>query len=401
MNERSDPPERLPLQELVGTTLGEYTIRRVLGYGSMGVVFEAHHTKLDRRVALKALPPGLGSTEKAIQRFLREAQAVAQLSHEHIVPIYEISQSGAIHWYAMRFLDGEPLDKTLQRGRLDPQEAARLMQTAARAVHFAHQHGIIHRDIKPANMIVEHGGKLVLTDFGLARPEQGSGITDSGAMVGTPRYMSPEQIRAKRGEVDRRTDIWSLGATLYEMVAGEPPFPGESTQEILQQILDVEPRTPRSLRPDLPADLEVVILKAMEKEPKRRYASALELAQDLERFLEGEPIVARRSSSTACRHVARSAGGAEGEPSKRWSPATGTTRSSSTPLGISRASSPASAAPRRSAIGSAAMRTSARAPPAGSSVRTRASAGRSRNRRSIGEWPSMVVRSGSAKPRGA
>ncbi|MBL8840541.1 MAG: protein kinase [Planctomycetes bacterium] len=296
MNERSDPPERLPLQELVGTTLGEYTIRRVLGYGSMGVVFEAHHTKLDRRVALKALPPGLGSTEKAIQRFLREAQAVAQLSHEHIVPIYEISQSGAIHWYAMRFLDGEPLDKTLQRGRLDPQEAARLMQTAARAVHFAHQHGIIHRDIKPANMIVEHGGKLVLTDFGLARPEQGSGITDSGAMVGTPRYMSPEQIRAKRGEVDRRTDIWSLGATLYEMVAGEPPFPGESTQEILQQILDVEPRTPRSLRPDLPADLEVIILKAMEKEPKRRYASALELAQDLERFLEGEPIVARRSS---------------------------------------------------------------------------------------------------------
>ncbi len=297
MNDGPDASaERLPLQELVGTVLGEYTIRRILGFGSMGVVFEAHHTKLDRRVALKALPPGLGATEKAIQRFLREAQAVAQLTHEHIVPIYEISQTGAIHWYAMRFLDGEPLDRTLKRGRLDPNEAARLLQTAARAIHFAHQHGIIHRDIKPANMIVEHDGKLVITDFGLARPEQGGGITDSGAMVGTPRYMSPEQIRARKGEVDRRTDIWSLGATLYEAVAGEPPFPGESTQEILQQILDVDPRSPRSLRPDLPFDLEVIILKAMEKEPKRRYASALAFAQDLERFLEGEPIVARRTS---------------------------------------------------------------------------------------------------------
>jgi len=299
MSERADADERLPLQELVGTTLGEYRIRRILGHGSMGVVFEAHHEKLGRKVALKALPPGLGATEKAIQRFLREAQAVAQLSHEAIVPIYEINQTGAIHWYAMRFLEGDPLDRVVKRGPLDPRHAAQLIQTAARAIHFAHQRGIIHRDIKPANMILDGDGRLVITDFGLARPEAGGGITDSGAMVGTPLYMSPEQIRARKGEIDRRTDIWSLGATLYEMVVGAPPFPGESTQEILQAILEVEPRNPRAFRPDLHADLEVVILKALEKEPKRRYASALELAQDLERFLEGEPIMARRTTIVA------------------------------------------------------------------------------------------------------
>jgi Tfp pilus assembly protein PilF len=299
MNDRREPPERLPLQELVGTTLGDYVIRRIVGHGSMGVVFEAHHAGLDRRVAIKALPPGLGATEKAIQRFLREAQAVAQLTHESIVPIYEIRQTGAIHWYTMRFLEGEPLDRLVKNGPLEQRHAAKLIQAAARAIHFAHHHGIIHRDVKPANMILDGEGRLVITDFGLARPEQGAGITDSGAMVGTPLYMSPEQIRARKGEVDRRTDIWSLGATLFELLTATPPFHGESTQEILQAILDGEPRSPRALRPDLHADLEVIVLKALEKEPKRRYASALELAQDLERFLEGEPITARRTTALA------------------------------------------------------------------------------------------------------
>ena len=305
MNERPDAPERLPLQELVGTTLGEYRVKRIVGYGSMGVVFEAHHEKLDRLVALKALPPGLGATEKAIQRFLREAQAVAQLSHESIVPIYEIRQTDAIHWYVMRFLEGDPLDRLVKAGPIDGKRAARLLQTAARAIHFAHQHGIIHRDIKPANMILDGEGRLVITDFGLARPEQGAGITDSGAMVGTPLYMSPEQIRARKGEIDRRTDIWSLGATLFELATGASPFTGESTQEILQNILEVEPRSPRALRADLHPDLEVIILKALEKEPKRRYTSALDMAQDLERFLEGEPITARRTNVFArgLRHV--------------------------------------------------------------------------------------------------
>jgi tetratricopeptide (TPR) repeat protein len=303
-----EPLSRVPLQELVGRQLGDYSLRRILGHGSMGVVFEAVHSKLGRRVALKVLPPGLGATEKAIQRFLREAQAVAQLSHENIVPIYEIGNEGATHFYAMQFLDGEPLDAVIRRGPLDPREAARLVCTAARAVHFAHQRGIIHRDVKPANMIrlreVERGdsadgpasGKVVLTDFGLARPEQGESITDSGAMVGTPLYMSPEQVRAKKGEIDRRTDVYSLGATLYEMVAGRPPFTGGSTQEILQRILDEEPRPPRAFATHLHEDLEVVILKALEKEPKRRYESALEFAQDLERNLEGEPILARRTT---------------------------------------------------------------------------------------------------------
>ncbi len=293
------PAARLPLQELVGRKLGDYSIKRVLGHGSMGVVFEAVHEQLGRRVALKALPPGLGATGKAIQRFLREAQAVAQLSHENIVPIYEIAVEGSIHYYAMQFLEGEPLDRVVRRGPLDPREAARLACTAARAIHFAHQRGIIHRDIKPANLIVDGNGRIVLTDFGLARPEHGGAITDSGAMVGTPLYMSPEQVRARRGEVDRRTDVYSLGATLYEMLTGMPPFPGESTQEILQAILEQEPRPPRALKPAVPADLEVVVMKALEKEPRRRYTSALELAQDLERFLENEPVLARRTTVVA------------------------------------------------------------------------------------------------------
>ena len=178
---------RVPLQELVGKQLGDYSLKRVLGHGSMGVVFEAIHAKLGRRVALKVLPPGLGATEKAIQRFLREAQAVAQLSHENIVPIYEIGNEGATHFYAMQFLDGEPLDAVIRRGPLDPRDAAQLACTAARAVHFAHQRGIIHRDLKPANLIrLREGeggdaaatGRVVLTDFGLARPEQGESITD-------------------------------------------------------------------------------------------------------------------------------------------------------------------------------------------------------------------------------
>ena len=297
--EPGSSPARVPLQELVGTRLGDYSVKRVLGHGSMGVVFEAVHEQLGRGVALKALPPGLGATEKAIQRFLREAQAVAQLSHENIVPIYEISCAGAIHYYAMQFLEGEPLDRVVKRGPLDPRRAAQLACTAARAIHFAHQHGIIHRDIKPANLIVQGDGRLVLTDFGLARPEQGGGITDSGAMVGTPLYMSPEQVRAKRGEVDRRTDVYSLGATLFEMATGRPPFSGESTQEILQAILERDPQPLRAIQPAVPADLDVVVMKALEKEPRRRYASALELAQDLERFLEGEPILARRTTIVA------------------------------------------------------------------------------------------------------
>ncbi len=304
MNER-EPPSEQPsdgsglsrvFEQMLGTELGDYRIERIVGHGSMGVVFEAKHTTLERRVALKVLPPGLGSTERAIHRFLREAQAVAQLDHENIVPIYHVGEQNSVHYYAMQFLEGKPLDEYLhEHGSLRAKEAAQIVQTAARAIHFAHQRGIIHRDLKPANIIRTDQGKIVVTDFGLARPERGAALTDSGAMVGTPLYMSPEQVRARRDEVDRRTDVYSLGATLYELLAGLPPFTGASTQEILQAIIETEPRPLRAMDRSIPAELEVIALKALEKNPKRRYASALELAQDLERFLEGEPVLARRT----------------------------------------------------------------------------------------------------------
>jgi len=282
------------MKSMIGMVLGGYRIERALGLGSMGIVFEAVDEKLGRRVALKVLPPALGAIEKSIQRFLREARAVAQLSHENIVPIYEIGQVKSMHFYAMQLIEGEALDKVLKkRGALPGEEAARLILSAARALHFAHQRGIIHRDVKPANMILSKEGRLVLTDFGLARPERGASITDSGAMVGTPLYMSPEQVRAEK-DIGRGTDVYSLGATLFELLCGRPPFLSNSTQEILQKILETEAPPLRSIRKDVPAELEVITLKALEKLARRRYSSALEMAQDLERFLEGEPILARR-----------------------------------------------------------------------------------------------------------
>ncbi|MEW6744569.1 MAG: protein kinase [Planctomycetota bacterium] len=285
-----------PLSNLVGKTLGTFRLSRVVGQGSMGVVFEAQQETLNRRVALKVLPPSLTTSEKAIQRFLREAESVAQLHHKHIVDIYDIGRAEGLYYYAMRFVEGTSLDRLLQQHRFRPLDAARIIHQAAEAIHFAHQHGIIHRDIKPGNLIITPDGQVVITDFGLARPEKSSSLTESGALVGTPMYMSPEQVRGDRGAVDRRTDIYSLGASLYELLAGQPPFDGKSTQETLQKILDRDPKPPRRIRPDIPWELEVITLKAMEKDPARRYATAGEIAEDLRRFMDGEPILARRSS---------------------------------------------------------------------------------------------------------
>ena len=289
-----------PTRRFEGRSLGPYRIARRIGQGSMGIVYEAEHEHLGQRVALKVLHAGPGTSPTVIQRFLREAQAVARLSHDHIVPIYAVGESGETHFYAMQFLEGASLDRHLAKdGPSTPENAARITATAARALHYAHELGIIHRDVKPANIVQQPDGKIVITDFGLARSERAASLTDSGAMVGTPLYMSPEQVHARRDNVDRRTDVYSLGATMYELATGRPPFQGETTQEVLQKILDEEPVPPRLVVRNLPPELEAITLKCLEKSPRHRYATGLELAQDLERFLEGEPILARRTGTFA------------------------------------------------------------------------------------------------------
>ncbi|MBL8767426.1 MAG: protein kinase [Planctomycetes bacterium] len=280
-------------RSFLGKKLGEFRVLREIGRGSMGIVFEAEQEGLKRRVAVKVLPPSLSITKTVIQRFLREAQSIAKLSHENIVQIYEIGESENVNWYAMQFVEGKSLDRAFKDRKFSPQDCARIVAASARALFYAHENGIIHRDIKPANLILTYKDKPVITDFGLARPEKAATLTESGALVGTPIYMSPEQVRGDRDHIDRRTDIYSLGVTLYEMLTGTIPFEATSTQEILRKIESEDPRPIRKIAPNVPKALATICHKALEKELDRRYQTAIEFALDLERFLAGEAIQAR------------------------------------------------------------------------------------------------------------
>ncbi|MEQ8766256.1 MAG: protein kinase [Planctomycetota bacterium] len=283
---------REPLE--AGRSLGDYDLVREIGRGSMGIVFEARQRKLNRRVALKVLPPNLTLTERAVQRFRREAESVAMLDHPGIVPIYDASTVEGTYFYAMRFIDGESLAAwSAGEPDRDPRQIARWIACSAAALHSAHEQGVLHRDIKPGNLLIDRKGEVHLTDFGLARIEKGATLTESGALVGTPVYMSPEQISGERDDVDRRTDVYSLGVTMYELLTGSAPFKGKNTQALLRNILEKEPKRPRRYLPSIPEDLEAITLKAMEKSPESRYPSADELAADLRRYLQGESIEAR------------------------------------------------------------------------------------------------------------
>ena len=278
-------------------SVGEYEVERELARGGMGVVYLARHKRLDRRVALKMMLAGANATPEDVERFAVEARAAARLRHPHIVGIHEVGEDAGRPYFAMDFLEGEALDEVLEReGPLDPRDAARVCELLAGALYYAHSQAILHRDLKPANVIRTPGGP-VLTDFGLAKDVRaGEGVTVAGEVMGTPAFMPPEQAGGELDQIDRRSDVYSLGATLFTLLTGQPPFRGETALNVLTSVLTKAAPRPSALRPGLPRDLETICMTCLEKEPERRYASMQALEQDLARFRQGEAIVARPPS---------------------------------------------------------------------------------------------------------
>jgi hypothetical protein len=265
-----------------------------LGRGGMGVVYQARQLALDRLVALKMVLAGAHAGEAERVRFKVEAEAVARLQHPNVVQIHEVGEAGGLPYFSLEFCPGGSLEKRLQGTPLPAREAAALVETLARAMNAAHGKGIVHRDLKPANVLLGEGGAPKITDFGLAkRVEVGAGLTATGAVLGTPSYMAPEQAGGKGAAVSPAADVYALGAILYECLTGRPPFKAATPLDTLLQVVSDEPVAPRQLQSRTPRDLETIALKCLQKEPGKRYASALELAEDLRRFQAGEPIRAR------------------------------------------------------------------------------------------------------------
>ncbi len=330
-----------------------YRITGVLGQGGMGIVYRAVQANLNRTVALKVLPAMVGAASpSAVSRFQREATAAARLHHTHIVPIYDFGESHDAYYYAMELIAGHPLSVVIRhfaeknaasaspaqlatllqnvtsgagslppasiapglsaddtpsmtavssggRGRLYFRQVARWMADAADALHYAHGQGIIHRDIKPANLILSTDGRIMVADFGLAKSVDEETVTMTGSLLGTVRYLSPEQAMARRVAVDHRTDIYSLGATMYELLCFQPTFPGTDDKQVLSSIITREPMPPRRVAPSVPSELETICLKALEKSPDERYDTARGFADDLRRYTQDLPIIAKRPGPVA------------------------------------------------------------------------------------------------------
>ena len=275
---------------------GDYELLEEIGRGGQGVVYRAHQKSLNRTVALKVIGLGPWTTEAHLKRFRREAEAAASLDHPCIVPIYEVGERDGSCYFSMKFVEGGQLDEVAEREPIPIRRAAELIAKLARTVHHAHEHGILHRDIKPGNILVNEKGEPLLTDFGLARlVEAESTITRTLDVLGTPSYMAPEQAAGEHAKVSEATDVYGLGAVLYQLLTGDPPFVGGTSYQTIRLLLDTEPRQPRLINPKVHRELSTISLKCLEKDPKRRYSSALALAEDLEHWLKHEPIRAKRS----------------------------------------------------------------------------------------------------------
>jgi hypothetical protein len=273
---------------------GDYELLEEIARGGMGVVYRARQLSLNRIVALKMILAGQLASKMDVERFYSEARAAGDLQHPNIVVIHEVGQHDGQHFFSMDYVDGPSLADKLVEGTWPPREAARLVRQIARAIHYAHTRGIIHRDLKPRNVLLTAEGQPRITDFGLAKRLHGtSGLTASGQILGTPSFMSPEQAQGKVRGVGPRSDVYSLGAMLYWLLTGRPPFSGRDAIEVLKRVIEREPTPPRRLKPQLDKDLETITLTCLQKDPAERYSSARELADDLNRFLKHEPIHSR------------------------------------------------------------------------------------------------------------
>jgi serine/threonine protein kinase/Tfp pilus assembly protein PilF len=275
---------------------GDYELLEEIGRGGQGVVYRAHQKSLNRTVALKVIGWGYCATEAHLKRFRREAEAAASLEHPCIVPIYEVGEREGSCYFSMKFVEGGQLDEVVKREPMAISRAVELIAKLARTVHYAHEHGVLHRDIKPGNILLDANDEPLLTDFGLARLlESESTITRTLEVMGTPSYMAPEQAVGNNVAVSSATDVYGLGAVLYQLLTGHPPFVGGTSYETIRLLLDTEPRQPRLLNRKIGHDLSTICLRCLEKDPQRRYPSALALAEDLEHWLKHEPIHAKRS----------------------------------------------------------------------------------------------------------
>src|SRR5216110_666718 len=291
------PPVKIAAHagELLGE-LGDYELLEVVGRGGQGVVFRARQKSLNRIVALKVISLGQWASTAHLKRFRLEAEAAASLDHPGIVPIHEVGERDGSCYFSMKFVEGGQLDEVARREPMPIRRAVELIAKVARTVHYAHEHGILHRDIKPGNILLDAKGEPHLTDFDLARlVETESTVTRTKEVLGTPSYMAPEQAVGNNAAVSSATDVYGLGAVLYQLLTGHPPFAGGTTYETIKLLEDTDPRPPRQLNPKIDRDLSTICLKCLDKGPQRRYSSALALAEDLEHWLKHEPIRAKPS----------------------------------------------------------------------------------------------------------